>query len=283
MAIFNLKKMAGKMGFKNYNKMIEDQTDDMGLEAEAPSKNVNLKMTVKDKDNTVPFETQLEAARQGDSLLKVTEKALDEEKKVYNDKRTDIWDTDVTAINVETEKYNQEQLKAFSEAQKNDSETAFWDKYVGVQMEGPITKIDNNISDSASQLQNQPDRFKGKEIKKMVMASLKDADAMLFHIHATASKERRELNNIEKQQVIDINSGKIRLIAQIPAGMQPLDVPKAPIETNEQIAYDLFEDKKTGEGLLCGKQNDRVLKKFPNFEEARVILKNNGINFDVQF
>jgi len=285
MAIFNLKKMAGKIGFKNYNKMIEDQTDDMGLEAEVPSKNVNLKMTVKDKDNTVPFETQLEAARQGDSLLKVTEKALDEEKKVYNDKRNEIWDTDITAINIETEKYNQEQLKAFSEAQKNDSETAFWDKYVGVQMEGPITKIDNNISDSASQLQNQPDRFKGKEVKKMVMASLKDADAMLFHLYATASKESRELNDIEKQQVIDINSGKIRLIAQmpssgIPLGMQPIE---SPIETNEQFSFDLFEDKETGEGLLCSKEDGKVLKRFPNFEEARVVLKKNGVNFDVQF
>ena len=280
MAIFNLKKIAGKMGFKNYNTMIEDKTDDMGLEAEAPSKNVNLKMPIKDRDNTVPFETQLEAGRINKDILKVTEKALNEENKVYNDKRSDIWDTDITAINIETEKYNQEHLKAFTKAQKNDSETAFWDKYVGVQMEGPITKIDNNIKDTASQLQNQPDRFKNEDVRKMVMASLKDADAMLFHIYATTSKAGRELNEIEKQQIIDINSGKVRLLAQVPIGMQPVEVPE---DTNSDFSFDLFEDERTGEGLLCSKEDGRVLEKFPDFEDARTLLTEKGIKFDVQF
>ena len=283
MSIFNLKKIAAKMGFKNYNKMIEDQTGDMGLEAEVPSKNVNLKMPIKDKDGTVPFETQLEASRISKDILKVTEKALNEEKKLYNDKRTDVWDTDVTAINLETEKYNQEHLKTFTEAQKNDSETAFWDKYVGVQMEGPVTKVDNNIKDTASQLQNQPDRFKGEDPRKMVMASLKDADAMLFHIYATASKAKRGLNEIEKQQITDINSGKMRLLAgisEVPMGMQ-LEEP--PQETNVNFSFDLFEDQETGEGLLASKEDGKVLQRFPDFEDARRILTEKGIKFDVQF
>ena len=48
----------------------------------------------------------------------------------------------------------------------------------------------------------------------MVMASIKDADAMLYHIYAGAVKSDRTLNDEEKQQIVDINSGKMRLIVK---------------------------------------------------------------------
>lgn len=84
---------------------------------------------------------------------------------------------------------------------------------MGVQLEGKMKNIDGNIPASASQLQNISDRFKGDKIDKMVMASVKDADAMLFHIYATVAKENRKLTTQEHQQITDINSGKIRLLA----------------------------------------------------------------------
>ena len=50
---------------------------------------------------------------------------------------------------------------------------------------------------------------------KKYLKSIKDADAMLFHIYATAVKDGRNLNKNEEQQVVDINAGKTRLIAQM--------------------------------------------------------------------
>ena len=49
----------------------------------------------------------------------------------------------------------------------------------------------------------------------MVMAQLKDADAMLFHIFATAKKEKRDLDEEEKQQVTDIEAGKSHILADM--------------------------------------------------------------------
>ena len=225
MVKFNLK-MAKTDGYKNYNKMIEDRTKFMDLESEEKSQNINLKLPVKDKDNTKLTETQLDENRQGKDTLVVAEKALNTSKKLYNNKRQNEWDTDVMPINLETEKYHQEKTKAYKaaeDAQKktplwNKKDTAFWDKYINVQMIGKPTKIDKNVSNS--QLQNQEDRYTGltdatnAKFDKMVLASLKDADAMLFHIYATASSENRKLNDKEKQMVIDIDSGKHRILAK---------------------------------------------------------------------
>ena len=213
---FNLRKQASKDVYTIADKTLDENRKDMNLsnnQQGVVGKNINLSLPVKNKDNTIPFNAQLDAERKNAT----TEPSIIESQ--MDDKIVDFGNKTegVMPINVKTEEFVQEHADAFKKAQNaSKKDTAFWDKYIGVQLEGEgqPTKVKDNIPASSSQLQNQPDRFKGKEVKKMVMAAIKDADAMLFHIHATASKAGRKLNKEEEQQIIDINSGKTRLLAQ---------------------------------------------------------------------
>ncbi len=211
---FNLSKRASTADAVISDKGLDENRKEMNLSNEQQgvvSKNINLSLPIKNKDNTVPFNQQLEASRKNKKEVEITEAGM-------NNKIIDFKSTDkkqVMDINVETRKYVDEYADAYKKAEDaSKSDTAFWDKYVGVQLEGTMKKVDGNLPGSASQLQNISDRFKGEKINKMVMASLKDADAMLFHIYATASKEDRELTTEEQQQISDIHSGKVRLLAQ---------------------------------------------------------------------
>jgi len=229
MAKFNLKKNAKKTGFKNYNKMLEDQSDERGWTAPTESKNVNLSLDTKKKDNTIPLEKQIDTNREGTDTLKVTEKALDTEPKVYRDKRLDKERSNVMDINLATEANCQKFLKAYEAMEDKDKrDTLFWDKYVGVQLLGKEsverTKVDNNVP--KSQLENSPDRFTSmgkdttvfdvldKDVKKMVTASIKDADAMLFHIYKTANVQGRKLTSVEQEMINDIETSKMKVLGQ---------------------------------------------------------------------
>lgn len=304
MSKFNLSKIA-KEDYVIQDKMLEENTSSSDI----PEKNINISIPTKDKDNTKPFESQLEANRDGKDSLMVTEQAMNESKKVYNDKRSDEWDTSVMPINILSQTYDDKKVKALKKAEEGEpKDTTFWDKYVGVQMEGPITKVDNNIPASASQLQNKPERFKNfdskdgietainPKINKMTMASLKDADAMIFHIYAQATQRSRELTDREKQMVLDINSGKMRVLSQnflteqdvnVQDGFREIVSPEKKNETEapltkDNIKFDLFEGP-NGEGQLCSKVDGRVIHEFPTYEVARDLLSKKGINFDVQF
>lgn len=210
MTKFNLSKQAAKSGVKNYSKMLEDNVLVPG--GDVAEKNINLSLPVKDKDNTVPYEVQLEASRQGKDNYATAEKALDENPKVYNDRRLDQTG-DVMPINLETIKHEQKKEEAYKKA-TTDKDTAFWDKYLNVSV--GETKVPVNVP--KSQLQNVSERFNKiddatkAKYDKMVFASLKDADAMLFHIYATAEKAGREPTDIEAQQINDINSGKAKIL-----------------------------------------------------------------------
>lgn len=211
MTKFNLKTV--KLGTSVINeKNMDKQRDDMNLSNEkqkSVDKNINFSISKKDIDNTVPFNVQLEAARKNKEGEKIIESKMDKREISFGEKTEQV-----SPINRESQKYDSEKIEKFRKAQQ-DKDTLFWDNYVGVQMEGDITKVDKNVP--SSQLQNNPDRFKGEKTKKMVSA-LKDADAMLFHIHASAKKEGRELNDNEKQQIVDINSGKARILSQYDEG-----------------------------------------------------------------
>ena len=217
MGKFNLSKTAADKRYKSYDKMLSGNNTEHGIET-VDSSTTEYRLSRKNKDNTVPFEKQIDAVRKGKDNLMVAEKALNTEPKVFLDKRNEEWDTSVMPINLETEKHHQKHVEAFKDAEKNDKETLFWDKYVGKQILREVTKVDKNVSET--QLENAPERFKNLEdatdveIKKMVSASLKDADAVLFHIYATDNKEDRDLNDKEKQIVVDINSGKMGLITK---------------------------------------------------------------------
>ena len=207
---FNLSKIAVKSGVKNYSKMLEDNV--LVPAGDIAEKNINLSLPIKDKDNTVPYEVQLEASRDGKDNYATAEKALDENPKLYNDRRLDQTG-DVMPINLETIKHEQKKEEVYRKA-ATDKDTSFWDKYLNISVGD--TKVDVNVPNT--QLQNKSDRFDkiddaiDAKYDKMVYASLKDADAMLFHIYATTEREERELTAQEKQQVIDINSGKARIL-----------------------------------------------------------------------
>jgi hypothetical protein len=213
MTHYNLKKSAAKVP-QILDKELKDNRQKMEMCTDAQGvvdKNINLSLPTKDKDNTVPFNKQLDAARKDSKEdPQITEASMDKKEVSFGEKTNGV-----SAINAMSQKLDDEKAKAFKKAEDAvKKETLFWDKYVGVQMETPVTKVPKNIPAAASQLPNNPERFKGEEVDKMVMASLRDADAMLFHIYATAGKEGRSLTKEEEQQIVDINSGKMRVLAQ---------------------------------------------------------------------
>lgn len=111
-----------------------------------------------------------------------------------------------------------ERLKQFEDEGGVTADTKFWDKYVASQLLGEETSIPAQVS--SSQLQNSYDRLKGLKVddmgkhegvKKMVMASMKDADAVLFYVYHKAATESRDLNADEKTVVDGITADKIKL------------------------------------------------------------------------
>jgi hypothetical protein len=207
MKAYNLKKTAKKNDAAVVSeKALAEQRSEMGLTVEkqgTTEKNINLSLPVKDKDNTKPFNAQLEAARKKETGQRITEAHMDKKEVSFGEQKDKPTD-----INAETQKHDNKKTEVFKKAEEaSKKDTAFWDKYVGVQMEGPKTKVDRNVPPKGSQLaQKEADQ---------AMSLMKDADALLFHIHATAQSENRELSEVEKQQVVDITSAKLRLIAQM--------------------------------------------------------------------
>ena len=270
---FNLSKRSSSGDYVISDKSIQKNREDMNLSNDQQSvvgKNINLSLPIKDKDNTIPFNKQLDAERKNvEAEPSIIESQMDDKEVTFGDKTEGVM-----PINVKTEEYNQKHLEDFKKAEASpERDTSFWDKYVGVQLEGDgmPTKIDKNVSPSGSQLQNHPDRFKGGDVDKMVMASIKDADAMLFHIHATASKQGREVNNIEKQQIIDINSGKTRLMAQFSAmPVQTLGTGDVIIRRNKYNKWLVYEPEGGGGGEPIA-EYDSQEEALMNFPEGDVI------------
>ncbi len=239
---FNLRKKASAGDYIIGDKGLDKNRKDMNLSNDQQgvvSKNINLSLPIKDKDNTVPFNVQLEASRKNKTNVAITEADMDD--KTVNFKSTDK--KQVMDINVESRKFMDEHSDAYKKAEAaSKADTEFWDKYVGDQLEGTMKNISNNLPGSASQLQNAPDRFKGEKVDKMVMASMKDADAMLFHIYAKASKENRGLTDEEQQQIVDINSGKIRLSQMVQPIKRCLDHGGDPTFRNEGGKVSVLEN-----------------------------------------
>jgi hypothetical protein len=224
MATYNLSKIAKKNDTsKPYNQSLEDSNKDFGTQfKEEDAKNINLKLKIKDKDNTIPFETQLSEARIDKKADMITEKAMDKSKQPYNKRTMEDSNLQVSPINLLSESFDQKKAEAYKKAEnKINTDTEFWDKYVGAQLLGEATKVKNNPT--GSQLANNPSRFNIKDdvtkivdtkVEKMVFATIKDADALLFHVYATAAKENREVNTDEQAFINRINAEKEFIIAQ---------------------------------------------------------------------
>jgi hypothetical protein len=158
---------------------------------------------------------------------------------------------DVAPINAISEAHDRKWRDAFSKANKG-ADTEFWDKFVGEQLDGEVTKIGKNLPQRGSQLANNPDRFgnldglphnedhstneknAGKEmdIKPLnrkekpleITSSLRSADKVLFGIYLKANSENRELNAEEKEIVAAINNDKVQMLmtlAQMGPQMDP--------------------------------------------------------------
>jgi hypothetical protein len=150
---------------------------------------------------------------------------------------------------------------AFSKANKG-SDTSFWDKFVGAQLDGEPTKVMLNLPEKGSQLQNSPHRFgnldglphdpdaatnrerfgKEPDIKPMnkkekpieITASLKSADKLLFGIYLKANREGRDLTASEKEIVSAINNDKVNILMSLAQTEDPLsaDPNNPPFEPN---------------------------------------------------
>ena len=261
---FNLKKMAAAGDYVISDKGIQANREKMGLSNDQQGvvgKNINLSLPVKNKDNTVPFNTQLDKERKNATAEpSITEDHMDKKEVDFKSKEK----KQVMDINVESQKYDTKKTEAFKEAE-GKKDTAFWDKYVGVQLEGEgqPTKVKDNIPASASQLQNNPDRFKSEKPSKMVMAAIKDADAMLFHIYATAARANRKLTSNEEQQITDINAGKMRILAD---GFQMVPPVRRSLEYSGKRKDPVV--KQEGKSVRVY-DNEEPIDEFKSCDEAR--------------
>jgi len=233
---FNLKKTA-KNEAKHYDQMLVEKTEPHNFTPDKPGTTDWLLQQEEHraKDTNVPWEKQLEAVQVGEDHPGTLEAKMDKNKQVYNLRRTDkAYSSKLLTVQQVAEAHDQKHYNVVRKLESaQDTDTLFWDKYVGVQIsDGMKTTVP--VNKHKSQLQNHPDRFKNldntmpinekmqedeKTLKKedkiyeMVTASLKDADAMLFQLYANASIDDRELNGEETKQLNDINSSKARLLA----------------------------------------------------------------------
>ena len=234
--MFNLQKQA-KQETKHTDQMLDEQNSDYGFNSQDNSGNIDRllkKRQHKNKDNTKHYEMQLDEARTADTGDRTLEGKLDKDKTVYNQRRLDkAYSQKIKHQDMVAEAHDQAKYEAYREVDGSiDQETMFWDKYVGTDVPDKKTKIVSN--QQKSQLANHPDRFKGlnkttpvneqykddasamtktDKMYDLVSASLKDADAMLFQLYASAARENRDLNEADKESVNNINAGKAKMLA----------------------------------------------------------------------
>lgn len=235
---FNLSKISSKQSeVKSYEAQLRESNSYHGLHAESNPGSIDYQLKEKghkNADNLIPFEKQMENARAKKINSGNTEKSLNDNEKLFLDRRIDKTNkTTVKPLDLLAEAYEQVRNNAF--AKKNKSGKAFQNKNPGEQMIGEKTKIVGNSQNS--QLANNKDRFEGlsetqpihtdhnknadamkKEdnIKPMSSAkeTIKEADAMLFHLFAKAASEGRGLTYTESQMVVDINSRKAKILSE---------------------------------------------------------------------
>ena len=211
MAVYNNKQAQ----IVTHEKMLQKQIKKDNLEA---------------NDDTGNLDWLLRSDRTGQDGDKIQEKRLKEERKqsesnVILEKSIDAHsshltnrDENPTSIMDMFLPYEEEFIKEFKAAQEDGRDTSFWDKQIGVPQE-KLPKVPSNVQPSQL-LVNYKDReeWDKKTIaakQDEIVTALKDADAMLYHVYRMASEENRELSAEENQIVHNINSDKIRLIAEL--------------------------------------------------------------------
>lgn len=193
----------------------------------------------------------------------------------------------VMPINALTEAFDRKYREAFSKLNK-DADTEFWDKYIGVQLDGKMTKVPSNIKETGSQLPNNPSRFgnldglphesdaatnrdrrgKSVEIKPMqgfkggekpwdLKDSLREADKMMYKTYLLAASENRDLTASEKELIEGINQDKRKmLLAQInPNPIDPMDPNQPQPNINPQPIEGVVNPEDRDTDFLDGGQN----------------------------
>ena len=205
---FNLKKLSSKTV----------ETSEAALESQRAEKlptvttDMLLNPLREGRDDAPTIEGELKKVRANEKNAEIVETKLDNHNPGKDmPQRTGNDSHDQIPINVLEEKAHQEKIKAF----KNNtlkSDTEFWDEFV----------TSSDVEPSPSQLHNHTDRFKNLSdedilkntgVKKMVVASLQDADAMLYHIYRTAASEGREPTKQEIALIDGITADKIRIVS----------------------------------------------------------------------
>ena len=102
---FNLKKMAASGDYVISDKGIEENREKMGLsnnQQGVVNKNINLSLPVKNKDNTVPFNAQLDAERKNaEAEPAITEAHMDQKEVDFKSKDK----IQVKKIKIESQEY----------------------------------------------------------------------------------------------------------------------------------------------------------------------------------
>jgi len=217
---FNLKKMSSSKDLVALEKQIINKNKEFGTESidDSGSYAYRLKAGHKDPAGDALYESILADVRTSKDDVGITEAEMNKSDiKPINgmDVRSDKMNkTPLMDYSIENDNKLAEKIK--SENNKEERDTSFWDKGVGSQMLGEKTVIVSN--DSKSQLvSNYKTREEFEKVNKMAastLSQLKDADALLYSIFRKASDQRRELTKKEEQIVLDINSGKIRILGQ---------------------------------------------------------------------
>lgn len=220
--MFNMKKFANVASVETNETRLKKQRDSYDASLPEVTGNLNdlLSEDRKDDKGDKTHEGQLEKVRKAE-VDRTTDGQLEHHKSAdFGRKNTEKIVHQGLPINNLALAREQEQIKAYKKVSVKKTDTELWDKFVGEQLDGKSTKqIENNAK---SQLHNHVDRVKpltvdnvkdNKKLKEMVMASLKDADAMLFHIYSTAAG--RDLTKEEKSLVDGINADKVKIMAAL--------------------------------------------------------------------
>lgn len=215
--MFNLSKSA-----QSYNALLSEQTEKDKSSIDGMSVTEKLLENSHNEPETVST-TEAQFEKREKMADTITEKQMDSTKKSFNLMRSDRNDNaQVPPLAALNRAQEADRLKQYKAAEQPEQDTEFWDKYVGDELLGEDTKMVNKFG--PSQLADNPDRFSGTpesilngkkniKVEKLVMASLKDADARLFHIYAQASG--RELTKNESSEIEEITQQKI---AQLMSG-----------------------------------------------------------------
>lgn len=208
-----------KFNLRKFSEATTVETSEVALDTqrENPEKvsgsyNALLELVRKNKEDAkvVTTEGELFEVRHKEKLADTTEGQLDKHKPGKDmPQRTGEDKHDQLPINILEEKAHQDKVKAFNSGTVKDKETEFWDQLL----------TSEDVKGTPSQLHNHSDRFKNlsegdalknQGVREMVMASLKDADAMLYHIYRQA--DGRNLTDQETTLVNGITADKVRIV-----------------------------------------------------------------------